>query len=859
MKTYVLCILLCLTTCNVFAWQTRKLDSLLKVLETNIIHEQKVKVYVKIARRYNALSDSLNTALYIQKAIALAQKTNYPKGEADAYHRQAWMLRRKGYYTAANTLFKQALKISKKASYDNGIANAYNGLGAVHDDQAHYEEALKYYQKTLAIDRKMGNKRGLSSDYNNIGIVYQKQGKYRLALKYYQKSMQLDKVLGDKSGMAYGYNNIGIVYSKLGNYPLTLEYYRKSLAIKQALGNTQGVANSYHNMGAVYRKQGNYPKALEHYKKSLKINEKTGSKKNVANNYTNIGSVFHALNNDSLALAYVTRALRVYKQLQNRQGIANNYKMIGNIHQTAGRFQQAEVYYQKFLAMEKEIGNKESLADGYLNLGMLAIETKQYVQAQNYLEIALTMHKAQGRKDPVSETQVALAEVFFLQKNYPKAIHYATQGVAKAEEVGNPATIRDGAAILAKSHHLQGQPAKAYQYQVIFKQMSDSLINVENTRKITRMEVELEFRQAKDSMQKANTLQRAQLEKEQLTNRFQRNINWLVLTVLTIVLVFMFFVYRSRQQQKRLNVQLQQQKQGLKAQSEELTTLNEELLQNKEEIAAQRDILAFRNTELLHHQYRINKSFKAAQVIQHTLLPSDQLLRRLFSDYFVLYQPKDVVSGDFYWIAEVGKRWVMVVADCTGHGVPGAFMTLIGSKLLDSIVKINQVVQPAEILTQLNESVLHTMKRNTGQQQEIDMIAGMDAVVLSVSSKDNHFEIDFAGAKNDLLYFDPLTRTFGELKGSRMSVGGFQTKRKVFTQQHISLPAHSILYAGSDGFQDQNNEQRKRFGYDALKQLLEQNVAYPLTQQKNLLEEALKTHMQYSEQRDDILWLGLKL
>lgn len=291
----------------------------------------------------------------------------------------------------------------------------------------------------------------------------------------------------------------------------------------------------------------------------------------------------------------------------------------------------------------------------------------------------------------------------------------------------------------------------------------------------------------------------------------------------------------------------------------EIITQNEELHQQHEEIIAQRDFIEIKNRELGMVNQRLQSSIKAAKSIQQAILPFQNELNQLLKEYFVIYQPKDVVSGDFYWISKnvqnkVSKTFIAAV-DCTGHGVPGAFMSLIGHMLLDKIINILQITDPAQVLTVLNEEVQKTLR-----QQEMRNDAGMDMVIISLEKTTaQQTLVTFAGAKNPLLYLSQGAKKIQMLKGTRKSIGGQAQNHLTFDNQIITLESGSRIYLGSDGLGDQNNVKRKRYGMQRIIKLLEENHDLDLSKQKTALLEDLGKHMEGTEQRDDILMIGVKL
>ena len=311
----------------------------------------------------------------------------------------------------------------------------------------------------------------------------------------------------------------------------------------------------------------------------------------------------------------------------------------------------------------------------------------------------------------------------------------------------------------------------------------------------------------------------------------------------------------------------------LQESNEEMQVMNEELLQTQEELHAQRDSLDERNQQLdranqknqnnlqvLHKQNqklnvqnkKINSSMKAAETIQLAILPQAIKFQELFQECFVINRPRDVVSGDFYWLKKVKDKIIMVVADCTGHGVPGAFMTLIGINLLDKIVEELRVYQPADILNQLHLEIQNLLK-----QKKTNNNNGMDAVVITLEDDQDQKILTFAGAKNNIYYCSE--GQLQELKGTRKSIGGIQNESIQFEEEKVSIHKGEMIYLGSDGLEDQNNKKRKKFGKKRLKQLLSQISSLSISQQKLKVQEALYEHKQGTEQRDDILWMGIRV
>ncbi|OJJ22119.1 hypothetical protein BKI52_08765 [marine bacterium AO1-C] len=326
---------------------------------------------------------------------------------------------------------------------------------------------------------------------------------------------------------------------------------------------------------------------------------------------------------------------------------------------------------------------------------------------------------------------------------------------------------------------------------------------------------------------------------------------------------------KSQENERIILEQNQVLEQRVQERTSEITTQNEELYQQQEEILAQRDAVEAANAKLVDQtselEYakqsleektiQLNKSLEAAFTIQNAILPFEKELKKMATDYFVLYKPKDIVSGDFYWVHSIIHTVFVAAVDCTGHGVPGAFMSLIGSTLLDRIVKLEHTYDPAEILSRLNEEVLVILRNNNFKSD-----TGMDVSLCALEYGEHmQVRITYAGARRPLYFVRDATRALQEIKGDRMHVGGVKTFDRDFTNHEITLYQGDSIYLTSDGYIDQNDEKRKKFGKARFHELLQSIGHLPMEQQYQTLLDQLKQHMEGTDQRDDILVMGLKL
>lgn len=256
--------------------------------------------------------------------------------------------------------------------------------------------------------------------------------------------------------------------------------------------------------------------------------------------------------------------------------------------------------------------------------------------------------------------------------------------------------------------------------------------------------------------------------------------------------------------------------------------------------------------EIDRKNLQITDSLRYARDIQSVILPGERRFKRIFKEHFLLYKPKDFVSGDFFWIEQYENKIFVAVIDCTGHGVPGAFMSLIGTMQLNQIVSKTQ--EPSKILDNLHIEIKKALKQDIYNNDD-----GMDVCLCSIEHLEeiNRYKVIFAGAKRPLYYVSE--NVLHQLKGTRKTIGGKGKNEKPFEQEEIWLNEGDALYLTTDGYVDQASPRNKKIGTMQLLTWIEQITSQPMDKQGEFLKEELKRHQQYIEQRDDITLMGIRL
>lgn len=279
-------------------------------------------------------------------------------------------------------------------------------------------------------------------------------------------------------------------------------------------------------------------------------------------------------------------------------------------------------------------------------------------------------------------------------------------------------------------------------------------------------------------------------------------------------------------------------------------TKNLQIIHQVEQTKKEAEIQRLRNVELAELNANITSSIAYAQKIQQAILPTSEKMAASFHSHFIIYKPKDIVSGDFYWFHDLGDAKIVAVCDCTGHGVPGAFMSMIGNALLNQIVIEKKVVEPNAILEELHRAIRDALRQS--ENSSVELQDGMDVCLVKVERE----RLIFSGAKRPL--FLVKNGELSEFKGDRYSIGGRQREsERKFSAHEIPIEQRATLYLTTDGYIDQANAQRESFGSKRFRDLLKSISPMSLEEQKAKLESELSAHQQEEAQRDDITMMSL--
>lgn len=765
-------------------------------------------------------NQATQSLLMAQNALALAQECE-----------------NMGKYPEALAYLNEALPIFKVKNEVLGMAKTYFCLGQVYREQGKNKIGLEFYQQALQHYETLQDDNGILLCLVGQGVLYKNRSDYSKAIQLLLRGVKIARKGNNIARLAQVYRNLGTVYRYQGYHKQELKYHLKALEMNQKLGKAVPIAYSYGGVGNAYSSQGNYPAAIASHLEALTIFEKLNRQPNIAYTYKSIANIYTEQKKYVQALSYYTKALKIRKQSKDKPGIAYALEKMGHVYGLQGKIEKARNHLLMALSIDKEINQTSWMAHCYEKLGKIEISIQQYNQALTYFKQSFDLRQKLGEKMNLAASAVGVGKALYYQKKYQEAIRYLKQGVTLAQTYKGLLVMKDGSEMLAKSYQALGDYKQAFQYQVVFKQLTDSVFNKDNTAQITRLATSYQFRKQKDSLEYAQQKKQLAFDAAIQTHQANQQLTFVGLGLVSAILLVLLWFFVDKQKSNR-----------------KLSLTNAKLEQSNEETLAINNSLTNALDVVKEQKSSILASIAYAQRIQQAILPSDADLKKAFPEHFILFRPRDIVSGDFYWFTELeaGKKLVLASIDCTGHGVPGAFMSMIANDLLNYIVNKRHISDADQILNQLHLEIKQALRQSENQNED-----GMEMSLVVIEPEKKRMQ--FAGAGNPLWYSQ--CGQLERIRGDRWPIGGEHWVKEVsFTRHEIDLSVSTTLYMFSDGYKDQfGGPHGRKFMRQPLKELLEKNLQYEMDYQKQVLEHTLDEWMQGYEQIDDILVMGVKI
>lgn len=793
-------------------------------------NELYVKAIVSLATLYQKTS-RFDSALVLYRQALEVNKTE--DGLVEIIDNIGVSYREIGKYDSALLYHIQSLKICETTGEKKGIALSLNYIGNVFIRNGSYDSALVYYNKSLKIRQENHLTEDVAASFENIGEVYKKRNQYDKALDYLTNALFLRQKIGNKSKTAYCYNSIGNFYLQLKIYDKAREYYSKSLDLRVELGDKKDIASTYNNIGTLHRELQNYDKALEYLQKALFLRQQTGDNEAIAMSYNSIGALYWSKKDYDKAIDNYKRALQIRQKLGEQIQIAATIKNLGIIYKDMNDFQTALDYYQQSLQIYILVKDFNGIASIQNLKGNLYKKSKEPQKSLEFYTNAYEIYKQINQSKDIALLANNLAEIYTSLGQKDKAIKFYKEAYTLAETIKDKETAKDAAFGLSEVYKSMKNYEKSLEFFTYYSALKDSIQNDMNKKRIA----EIEFENAIKSKDNEISNQQYKIKSAEAEITKIRTYIFGVIMIIVLIIIFVILVLIQFSQKKKAFELLAQKSSQLEDAFHELAQINREL--------------AIKNDQ-------ITDSITYAKQIQEAILPSEELFSYHFPNHFIFYKPKEIVSGDFYWFTAHGDCKYLAVVDCTGHGVPGAFMSMIGNTLLNEIINVQKLDSTAEILQKLDAGVISALKQNTSSDKRQE--DGMDVTLCKIDTGKGIVEVSTANHRMVVIKNNELST----IDGDGYSIGGMykikQRKNARYTSQILPIEKGMKLYLHSDGIIDQfGGRDNERFKTPNFHKLLIQTQQNDMHEQYLAISQHFETWKGAGKQLDDVLVVGIEL
>lgn len=671
---------------------------------------------------------------------------------------------------------------------DTTKLHCYNMLAVLY--QGNDNEKIKEYAlKILDLATKTNNQKYIAASQLKLGVYYYFETNYDSAEVYFNKAILISKASNIRVVEADAHQNLGIMFSDRSEFQKAINELILAQKIQEQLKNNKSTANIKNNIAVMYIRQKNYALAEKQIFEAIALTDTTKQKGLLGYPYSNLGIIYVEREQHVKACVYYKKALREFEYMSDFYGMSACYNNLYLAYINQNKIDSAIIYNNKLKSVSKK---QKDVGNEFLS----------------NLNFEITYQR--------------------FKKNALLAKYYLDSMRLVLHRINKPENDIAFYQALATYNFLYDNADTGYFYMDKFLNKKDSIVSIENALITSELQTKYESEKKDLELKQANS----ELNFEEEKNKRKTIIIWLGTAAFVGTLFFLILAFINYRKAKKANLIIQNQNHILELQ--------------KLEVEKQKHIVEEKQNEII-------SSINYAQRIQSAVLTGDEVWKKISKEYFILFQPRDIVSGDFYWAHVLSNgRAVFALADCTGHGVPGGFMSMLGNSFLNELVVENKLFKADEILNRLRDKVIAALFQK-GQTQQKD---GMDMILCVWNKMDNTLE--FAGANNAL--YIVRNKQITEYKGDKMPIGSYLEENKKFTSQKITLETNDVIYLSTDGFADQfGGEKGKKFRSKKLEELLVEVSTATAEEQKQVLITSFARWKKQFEQTDDVSLIGIKV
>lgn len=591
----------------------------------------------------------------------------------------------------------------------------------------------------------------------------------------------------------------------------------ETLSKKDKIAFKKCLATAISDIGYVYDDYGRIKEATEHYYKALKIQEEINDQDGISSSLNNLGFIYANQDIFDKALELYLRSLAISEDINDSYEIAINLGNIAAIYRETDRLDLALEYYTKSLNL-KDPEDMFDYSNGLNSIGVIYVQQEKLDSAKKYLFEALKNREEIGDEEGVALSLINISEYYVARKNITKAKESAERAYEICKELGLPEDVEMSAEMLSQIHKDLKNYKEGWGFYEVYIETRDSLRSKENITGIVEQNAQFDF-DKKQAVNEAEHKKDLEISKEKEKN--QQFITFAVVVILLLVIISLIIIL------KRLKI-----------------------------TRKQKEVIEYQKQEIVD-------SITYAKRIQEAILPTESFIKEQLPNSFVYYKPKDIIAGDFYWVEAYTPKdktesplVLFAAADCTGHGVPGAMVSVVCNNALNAAVREHKLIDPGQILDKTREIVVEQF--NKSRTTTISNIRdGMDIALCALNIKTN--EIHYSGAFNPLWILRSGTSELEELKAARQSIGKVDTP-KSFKTSSSALKKGDQIYLFSDGYADQFGGQKgKKMMRNNFKKLLLSIGNESMENQKKEVNSHFKQWKGNLEQIDDVCVMGVRI
>lgn len=614
------------------------------------------------------------------------------------------------------------------------------------------------------------------------------------------------------------YKQLAVAYNS--NADTAFYYANKALELSKKTNHSEQIINSYLTISNVYEVLGEFDNCLEALFNAREIADSIQHDELLGMVYNNLGNAYRNIDDVENSLKFYRRATKLYKKVGNQLELGRIYNNIGLVFVSKKQYEDAVRSYNISIEIVSKYNDKASLGNCYSNLGIVYYYMGEIDKTILYFEKSLAIDRALNNEIGVAISLSNIGELYLEESNFSSAITNFDQSIEMAKKANAQDLLKHNYLIISDAYARVKKYAKAYEFFQLHTSLKDSLHGIEKSKHA--LDLEAKFTSSEKEKKILSLEKQQALNELELTEKKQRE--YFLITGVIIILLLSFLLYYRYRAKKKAN-----------------------------------DLLQVYSSEIEQKNSEITDSITYAKRIQEAILPGDNLMKRCLPNSFVFYQPKDIVAGDFYWVEEIDGKVLFAVGDCTGHGVPGAMVSVVCHNAMDRAIREYKLSDPGQILDKTRELIseqLNKSKNDVG----VSINAIRDGMDIAFCVLDKNTQVlSYAGAFNPLWVLRKGSSEIEEIKADRQSIGRVDAP-KSFTTKNVELKSGDSIYIFSDGYADQfGGLDEKKFKSKPFKKLLVSIEGKSMDEQYLILKSHFEKWRGDLEQVDDICVIGVKI